>query len=57
MESTFAIGVEFMFIEHDDLDKTMNDTCGVLKQQKFTAVLDLTWAGWKSLRKKAEVSI
>ena len=46
-----------MFIEHDDLDKTMNDTCGVLKQQKFTAVLDLTWAGWKSLRKKAEVSI
>ena len=57
MESTLAIGVEFMFIEHDDLDKTMNDTCGVLKQQKFTAVLDLTWAGWKSLRKKAEVSI
>ena len=45
-----------MFIEHDDLDKTMNDTCGVLKQQQFTAVLDLTWAGWKSLRKKAEVS-
>ena len=46
--------MEFVFIDHEDLDSSMNQTCGTLSQQQYTAVLDLTWGGWSGLNTMAE---
>ena len=54
LEPTINIGVEFVFIDHEDLDSSMNQTCGVLSQQQYTAVLDLSWGGWSGLRTMAQ---
>ena len=50
MELTINIGVEFQFIDHDNLTNTLTDTCGKLQQKLHSAVIDMSWGGWSTLR-------
>ena len=45
-----------MFIDHDDLGSSLEDSCGLLRQQQFSVILDLSWGGWEAARRVAELS-
>ena len=47
--------MEFVFVDHENLTSSLADSCGLLRQNQFSAVLDLTWGGWSSLQEVAEV--
>ena len=47
--------MEFVFIDHENLTSSLADSCGLLRQNQFSVVLDLTWGGWSSLQEVAEV--
>ena len=40
--------MEFVFIDHENLTSSLADSCGLLRQNRFSVVLDLTWGGWSS---------
>ena len=49
--------MEFVFIDHENLTSSLADSCGLLRQNQFSVVLDLTWGGWSSLQEVAEVRV
>ena len=49
--------MEFVFIDHENLTSSLADSCGLLRQNRFSVVLDLTWGGWSSLQEVAEVRV
>ena len=48
--------MEFVFIDHDNLGSSLEDSCGLLRQQQFSVILDLSWGGWEAARRVAELS-
>lgn len=56
-ESRIGVGVEFVFIDHENLTSSLADSCGLLRQNQFSVILDLTWGGWSSLQGVAEVGV
>ena len=51
--SDISIDVVFQPINHEDEDETFNNTCAQLKQKQFTAIIDMTWGGWREAEKVA----
>ena len=45
-----------MFIDHDNLGSSLEESCGLLRQQQFSLILDLSWGGWEAARRVAELS-
>ena len=45
-----------MFIDHDNLGVSLEDSCGLLRQQQFSVILDLSWGGWEAVRRVAELN-
>ena len=56
-ESRIGVGVEFVFIDHENLTSSLKDSCGLLRQNQFSVVLDLSWGGWSNLQEVAEVRV
>ena len=56
LESNIAVDVQFSFINHDNLTSSLTDTCGQLKQQSWTLVVDMSWGGWDKLRTAVEAN-
>ena len=48
--------MEFVFIDHDNLGSSLEDSCGLLRQQQFSVILDLSWGGWEAVSRVAELS-
>ena len=45
-----------MFIDHDNLGSSLEESCGLLRQHQFSLILDLSWGGWEAARRVAELS-
>ena len=46
-----------LMMQLDSLTSSLADSCGLLRQNRFSVVLDLTWGGWSSLQEVAEVRV
>ena len=46
-----------MFIDHDNLGSSLEESCGLLRQHQFSVILDLSWGGWEAARRVAEEAL
>jgi len=51
--SDINIDVVFQPMNHETEELIFNDTCAQLKQKQFTAIIDMTWGGWREAEKVA----
>ena len=40
-------------MNHEMEDQIFNDTCAQLRQKQFSAIIDMTWGGWREVQKIA----